>query len=151
LERKHPRRQTFVLQFKIANNTDTELTAQARPVPAVFGISGLTAAVLPAAAWSRPDLDLSAAAASPLTVPRGGYAVYALAGAVTCFRYGPDPAGTAPLILNKQAADLPLPKVDDKPYPDYLVRQPPFVIMVARHPGSSRIRCATRVEGDLCR
>jgi len=39
---------------------------------------------------------------------------------MTCFRYGPDLAGTAPLILNEQPADLPLPEVDDKPYPDYL-------------------------------
>jgi hypothetical protein len=111
---------TFVLQFKIVNVTGAELTVQARPVPAASGIRGLTAFVLPAAAWSRPDLDLGATGASPLMVPRGGYAVYALAGVVTCFRYGPEAAGTALLILNEQLAGLSLPKIDDKPYPDYL-------------------------------
>jgi hypothetical protein len=39
---------------------------------------------------------------------------------VTCFRYGPDAAGTALLILNEQPVGLSLPKIDDKPYPDYL-------------------------------
>ena len=112
----------YLLQFVLVNDNSRDVTALTLPLPTEAGITA-SATLLASNQFGLGDPAGLTDTPTPMTLPRGGSALYALHGHVTCATEPPapeSPASPALVVMDGRTLRLPLPLLGNETWASYL-------------------------------